>query len=432
MKPYPKYKPSGIDWLGEIPFHWELKRLKYSDEIIMGQSPSSNDYNDNHKGFPFLQGNADFGLLNPSPTIWCERANKIIDVGDILLSVRAPIGAVNIADRKYGIGRGLCAMRAKKSHPKFLYYILVSLADELNSIGTGSTYTAISVEEVENIFCVSPPFEEQLSIANFLDKKTEQIDTLVSKKQKLIELLKEERTAIINEAVSGEGKNWERKKLKYVGKAIIGITYSPNDVSPNKKGILVLRSSNIQNGKLAFLDNVFINKEVSQKYFTKEGDILICARNGSAHLVGKCALIDTQNENLTWGAFMSIFRTEYGEYLYHYFNSDLFRRNIGLFSTSTVFQLTSDILNNLLVAFPKDKNELKQTIEHIQTETQRINKIVSTIEKEIELLQEYRTALISEAVTGKIDLTAVRQVVREKDETLLMAAEPVEEYKKGK
>jgi len=104
MKPYLKYKDSGIEWIGEIPEQWEVTKLKYSDKVIMGQPPNSDDYNDTNKGLPFLQGNADFKTLFPKPKVWCETANKIAEKEDVLLSVRAPIGAVNIADQSYGIG----------------------------------------------------------------------------------------------------------------------------------------------------------------------------------------------------------------------------------------------------------------------------------------------------------------------------------------
>lgn len=181
-KQYPAYKPSGIEWIGEIPDHWEVKKLKYHDDAIMGQSPSSDDYNYIGIGLPFIQGNAEFKELHPEPKLWCEAANKVAIADDILVSVRAPIGAVNIADQKIGIGRGLCAIRAKQHIYKFLYYHFVTLNEELNSIGTGSTYTAISAEEVKNVLLISPTISEQTAIANYLDKKTAQIDSLIEKK----------------------------------------------------------------------------------------------------------------------------------------------------------------------------------------------------------------------------------------------------------
>jgi type I restriction enzyme S subunit len=201
-KQYPAYKPSGVEWIGKIPKHWGMNKLKYCDNIIMGQSPNSDDYNYIGIGIPFIQGNAEFKRLHPDPKLWCETANKIAIANDILISVRAPIGAVNIAERKIGIGRGLCAIRAKQDNYKFLYYYFIILNEELNSIGTGSTYTAISAEEVKNVLLITPPIPEQTAIAAFLDEKTCQIDSLIEKKQRLIELLKEERTAIINQAVT--------------------------------------------------------------------------------------------------------------------------------------------------------------------------------------------------------------------------------------
>jgi len=88
VKPYPRYKPSGIEWIGDIPEHWETKKLKFTDEVIMGQSPASEDYNDCYRGLPFLQGNAEFGQVSPTPKIWCDTANKTAMDGDVLLSVR--------------------------------------------------------------------------------------------------------------------------------------------------------------------------------------------------------------------------------------------------------------------------------------------------------------------------------------------------------
>ena len=109
-RPYPKYKPSGIKWLGKIPEHWEVRRLKFASRIIMGQSPSSNDYSYISEGLPFLQGNAEFSYKHPVPRLRCNVAAKVAPAEALLVSVRAPVGALNVADREYGIGRGLCAV----------------------------------------------------------------------------------------------------------------------------------------------------------------------------------------------------------------------------------------------------------------------------------------------------------------------------------
>lgn len=192
--------------LGLKPSHWTISRLKEVDIVIMGQSPKSDDYNFEKKGYPFLQGNAEFGNLYPTPSTWCEVAVKVINVNDIMLSVRAPIGAVNIANQKYGIGRGLCAIRAKKSFYKFLYYYFISQNHILQSLGTGTTYIAISLNDVANILVAFPPKKEQTEIATYLDAKTSTIDKICTNLQTQIETLKELRKTLINDVVTGKVK----------------------------------------------------------------------------------------------------------------------------------------------------------------------------------------------------------------------------------
>ena len=104
--------------------NWEIVKLKEIAEIIMGQSPKSEFYNTNREGLPFFQGCSEFGELYPVPKKWCTKPLKIAYVDDILMSVRAPVGDLNIADRKCIIGRGLCAIRTKLNSGRFLYHWL--------------------------------------------------------------------------------------------------------------------------------------------------------------------------------------------------------------------------------------------------------------------------------------------------------------------
>jgi type I restriction enzyme S subunit len=194
-------------------------------------------------------------------------------------------------------------------------------------------------------------------------------------------------------------EHWESTKLKFFGESIIGIIYSPDDVVNTGEGLLVLRSSNIQDGKLAFEDCVFVNKEVQEKYLTKEGDILLCARNGSAHLVGKAANIDKQNEGVTFGTFMSIVRSELEKYLFYFFNSQVFKAQTGLFSTSTINQLTSSTLNNMIISFPRDKHEQTAIADYLDQKTAEIDELITDKKCLLELYEEEKTAVINHAVT---------------------------------
>ena len=206
LDPNVEMKPSGVEWIGEIPAHFGVKRLKYMADLNMGQSPPSEEYNSDQFGTPFLQGNAEFGLHHPTPKIYCPTAKKHASPGDILLSVRAPVGAINVADQEYGVGRGLCAIRPRTNQLECRYarYLLDVVRTELYAAANGTTYDAVTVNDVSNITCVVPPLAEQKEIAAFLDRKTGQIDKLIAIEGRKIELLKEYRQSLISHVVTGK------------------------------------------------------------------------------------------------------------------------------------------------------------------------------------------------------------------------------------
>ena len=206
LKPNAKTKESGVEWLGEVPAGWEVKRLKYSANLIMGQSPPSENYSNERIGLPFLQGCAEFGHNHPKPKQFCRTPTKVSPRGAILVSVRAPVGRLNFANQEYGIGRGLCAVvpNAHLIDTVFTYYQFAGSQDGLAIVSTGSTYDAVSVSDVGNLMFLLPPLEEQKQIAAFLDRETEKIDALIEKCETAIGLLKERRTALISAAVTGK------------------------------------------------------------------------------------------------------------------------------------------------------------------------------------------------------------------------------------
>ncbi|WP_051962027.1 restriction endonuclease subunit S [Methylobacter sp. BBA5.1] len=199
--------------------------------------------------------------------------------------------------------------------------------------------------------------------------------------------------------------HWGVKRLKYLGEAIIGLTYSPDEVVDEGEGILVLRSSNVQDKKLTFDDNVFVNKKVPQKLIAQKGDILICARNGSRALIGKNAQIDECAVAMTFGAFMSIFRSPYNDYLSKVFNSPLFEYQSGSFLTATINQLTTGNLNSFEVPLPPE-TERKQIVSFLDHETAKIDVLIEKQQQLIQLLKEKRQAVISHAVTKGLNPNA--------------------------
>lgn len=201
-----KMKPSGVEWIGEVPNGWKVGKIKFYANIIMGQSPDGKDITDEGKT-PFMQGNAEFTEKYPNPIYYCETCNKHSRIGDVLMSVRAPVGELNLSDKIYGIGRGLCSIKAEQElSTPFLWYYLMKSKDDFNSFANGSTFTAITVDDLKNFPLILPPLSEQTAIAAYLDKKCAAIDRQIAKIEKQIELLKEYKQSVITECVTGKRK----------------------------------------------------------------------------------------------------------------------------------------------------------------------------------------------------------------------------------
>ena len=143
--------------------------------------------------------------------------------------------------------------------------------------------------------------------------------------------------------------------------------------------------------------------DIPEPLRTRVGDILICSRSGSRALIGKNALIDESSSGLTFGAFMTVFRSPHNEYLFYIFNSPLFDYQAGAFSTSTINQLTVETLNGMEIPLPP-VSEQKAIVANLRQDTARLDRLVEANERTIALLKERRAALIAAAVTGQIDV----------------------------
>lgn len=165
---------------------YETVRLDSVAEIIAGQSPPGSTYRDEPEGLPFYQGKADFGEMYPSPRKWCAEPKKVAEVGDILISVRAPVGPTNVADSRCCIGRGVAAIRAGRSvNPQYLLRALRHFEKVIAAKGTGSTFKAITQKNLRSIKIPLPPLAEQRRIAKVLDRA----DALRAKRRRAQERL---------------------------------------------------------------------------------------------------------------------------------------------------------------------------------------------------------------------------------------------------
>lgn len=193
-------------------------------------------------------------------------------------------------------------------------------------------------------------------------------------------------------------EDWDVKRLGGCGQTIIGLTYSPNDVS--EFGTLVLRSSNVQNGKLAYHDNVFVNMQLPERVMVKEDDILVCVRNGSHQLIGKCALIDKATVGAAFGAFMSIYRSDANKFIFYQFQSNLIQEQINERMGATINQITNKDMAEFIVAIPKSKKE--QTA--ITNALSDVDALINELEKLITKKQAIKTATMQQLLTGRTRL----------------------------
>ena len=273
----------------------EYLTLKDIAIINMGQSPNSKTYNDDKNGIPFYQGKSDFGKINPIPRVWCSNPIKIAEKDDILISVRAPIGNTNIATERCCIGRGLASIRPlnKNINQKYLYYLLNSKYNDLNKFGTGSTFKAITKDNLCNLKCNKiPSIREQIEVVKKLDNVNQIIE--IKKKQ-----VKDLNTIIKSQFVEMFGKaEYPRKTLNEVTNKITDGSHNPPSEIEENEGYMMLSSQNIINNSINYENVRFLKKEDFEKENLRtnlnRGDVLLTI----VGTVGRAAII-TDETNIT-------------------------------------------------------------------------------------------------------------------------------------
>ena len=250
--------------------------------LNMGQSPDSATYNDKKEGVPFYQGNADFGEIHPVTRVWCSAPVKIAHEGDVLISVRAPIGAMNIVEEECCIGRGLASLtpRAEKCDTKYLFYALESQVDSLVAQGTGSTFKAISKKVLEQTCIPVYDIDEQCRITARIGK----VDGAIAKRKQQVALLDDLVKSRFIELFGSEREfgRWPCCNIGDVAEVCVGVVIKPTQYY-TEKGIPAFRSLNIGMMKVKDNDWVYFTEEghkKNQKSVVRANDVLI-VRSGA-------------------------------------------------------------------------------------------------------------------------------------------------------
>ena len=189
----------------DLPKRWVWTTLEEISEIILGQSPPSSTYNTDGKGLPFYQGKLEFGKLYPTPRKWCTAPKKIAEKGDVFISIRAPVGPTNLCPEKSAVGRGLAAIRGLGGIQSFfILYLIRRFENEIANKGTGTTFNAITGNQLKNFEIPVPPLAEQRRIVAKLDTLFTQLDAAVDSLTKAQVQLQRYRRSILKAAFEGE------------------------------------------------------------------------------------------------------------------------------------------------------------------------------------------------------------------------------------
>ena len=309
--------------------------LKDFVDIKMGQSPDSKFYNYDEIGLPFYQGKADFGRINPTPKIWCSKPKKEAKPNDILISVRAPVGDLNINNEQSCIGRGLAAITCRPDvDMMYVYYYLKYLKPQLKHISTGSTFESINRTQLENLIIDYKPYSEQIKISNILQVVQRQIEVR-EKLLRLYDLLIKSRFVELFGDIDCNTKNWPIITLENLAELITDGEHS----TPKRcnEGIYLLSARNILNHSLKLDDVDYIDEteysRISKRVIPKAGDILLSC-SGS---VGRCCMVPMKIKfQLVRSVALIRFKSEitpiFAEYM---ITSDWFQRQINSLKTAS-------------------------------------------------------------------------------------------------
>ena len=445
LRPYPKYKPSGVEWLGDVPEHWGALPLKRRHRIVNGGTPSSaeDSYWDGDINWltpEDLGRNGGKRIGSSRRALSLEGLDlsncsaQLVPRNSIVISTRAPIGHVAVIEKESCTNQGCRTLvpEGVRAYAGYIYYTLLASRQTLQAAGKGTTFLELSVELLSLHAVPFPPSEEQIAIAAFLDRETAKIDTLVAKKLTLIERLKEKRTALISRTVtrglppeaarqvgldphpklkpSGVDwlgmvpEHWAVKSIKWVSAVLRGASPRPidNEIYFDEEGEYAwVRIADVSAAGMYL-------RETAQQLSDLGRSLSVPLEPGALFLsiagsVGKPCIAGIKCCIHDGFVYFPLWRGE-SRFLYYLFASGEPYKGLGKLGTQ--LNLNTDTVGSIIAGFPA-RTEQQAIADFLDHETSKLDALVAKIQTAIDRLQEYRTALITAAVTGKIDVQSI-------------------------
>jgi len=433
-KRYERYKDSGVEWIGEIPEHWKISKLKRLSSIITGNTPSkSEEENYDDEGISWVKPDniQDDGTVSETKerlsVIGLQKA-RLIPRNSAIVCCIGTVGKVGFTQEDCTTNQQINSIvfdRISIWNNKYGFYCICSSKNEHEKYSNKVVVSILNKTQQGNILMPVPTLKEQKAIANFLDQKTAVIDGLIADKEKLIELLQEKRQAIITEAVTkglnpnvkmkdsgikwiGEiPEHWEVKRIKYLA------TVNPSKsevrhLPPEQEVTFIPMEKIVATGKVDYsITNTVENLIDGYTYF-RDGDIIMakvtpCFENGNIAIVN--GLLNGIGFGTTELHVLRCNNKCYNKFLFYYLQSDVFKsKGISeMYGVAGLKRIPTDFVLNYKLGIP-DYQEQKQITLYLDTIVDKINTLISDIQTQIDKLKEYRQSIISEAVTGKIKI----------------------------
>ena len=430
MNPYPSYKESGVEWVGETPNHWDIKRIKYTSSFQLSgvdRITYETEINVSICHYPDVYNNESIFRRTKISKGTCtpqELDKFCLKLGDILITKDSEspsdIGVPcyveeNIENTVCGYHLGQYRI-SDKMFPKYVFRFLQSdfVQSYFETESNGITRFGLGKPSLENLELVIPPLQEQQQISNYLDHKTQQIDSLIEKTRQKVKLLKEQRISLINQVVT-KGLNpdvemkdsdvewigeipsgWSILKLKYLCDITYGI--SPPDTTYNDEGI----GSVLVNGPVEYSVSDFgytrsLKWTTDPKKFSTSGSLLFCLRGSTT------GRMNVTHQDLSIGRGVCSLNSLESQWFMIYSLMILRIHIQKLISGSTFPSVTKDDVDNYIICSPPIQ-EQQQIVEHLDKGTTKIDSTIGKETQRIKLLKEYRQSLISNVVTGKVDV----------------------------
>lgn len=444
MKAYEAYKDSGVQWIEMLPSHWKVKRIKHTTYVkgrIGWNGLRSDEFQEKSDSIVVTGTDFENGKINwetcyqVSQDRYDEDPFIQLRDNDLLITKDGTIGKVALVinpPKIATLNSGVFVTRPITSDyvTEYMYWLLVSevFISFYNYNKSGSTIQHLYQNVFNEFKFPTPTIKEQIKIAEYLSKKIEKIDILITKKEKLIELLGEERIAIVNHAVTkglnpdasmkdsriewlGEiPEHWEVKRIKYLGEIISGYAFKSDDFVHENTGCRVMKISNIQTMNLDWSDESFVPIEFYSRlsrFKIKKNDLVFALTRPIISTGIKASIVDT-DENILLNQRNAVLKPRINlnvRWMYYLILQSRFIEHFQSLIDGTGQQpnISSEDIANINIPLPPLK-EQEIIINEIESKTREIQRIVSKTEEEIELLKEYKMSLISEVVTGKVDV----------------------------